>query len=87
MRVESTPDRTRVWTVQTPQVFSYRLILEAHEAMRKKGMEGVTDDAMVVEAEGKCNVVMVEGSYENMKITTPVDLIIAESILSRNTSF
>lgn len=44
-------------------------------------MEGITDDAMIVEMHGKCKVKMVEGSYENLKITTMDDLFVAEVIL------
>ncbi len=72
--VRSTPDRSHVWNIQTPQVFSYSLIREANEIMKKKGMHGVTDDAMIVEASGLARVKLVEGSYENIKITTPDDL-------------
>ncbi len=82
-RVTNTPDRSTVWTVQTPQVFSYPLILQAHEEIRKGDMVGITDDAMIIEHLGKCNVKMVEGSYENIKITTPEDLLVAEAFLAR----
>ena len=79
--VTKTPKRSRVWTVQTPQVFRYDIIREAHEALRKGSMEGITDDSMVVEKHGKYRVKMVEGSYENLKITTTDDLFVAEVIL------
>ena len=79
--VTKTPKRSRVWTVQTPQVFRYNIIREAHDAIRKGNMEGITDDSMVVEKHGKCKVKMVEGSYENLKITTMDDLFVAEVIL------
>lgn len=79
--VLETPERSKLWAVQTPQVFRYKIIKEAHEQMRKKGMEGITDDSMVVEKLGKHRVKMVEGSYENIKITTMDDLFIAEIIL------
>lgn len=79
--VTKTPKRSRVWTVQTPQVFRYKVIREAHDAVRKESMEGITDDSMVVEKHGKCKVKMVEGSYENLKITTTDDLFVAEVIL------
>ncbi len=49
--VLETPDRNCVWTIQTPQIFSYALICRAHESIRKKDMSKVTDDAMVVEQE------------------------------------
>lgn len=79
--VTETPERSRVWTVQTPQVFQYHVVREAHDTLRKGNMEGITDDSMVVEKHGKYKVKMVEGSYENLKITTPDDLFVAEVIL------
>ncbi|MDO5391886.1 MAG: 2-C-methyl-D-erythritol 4-phosphate cytidylyltransferase [Eubacteriales bacterium] len=79
--VADTPDRKTVWTIQTPQVFAYDVIRQAHEEIRRGTMQGITDDAMVVEQQGKYRVKMVEGSYKNMKITTPEDLLVAESFL------
>lgn len=79
--VEKTPDRNCVWTIQTPQIFSYSLIRNAHERIRRKEMNSVTDDAMVVEQETGTKIRLVEGSYQNIKITTPEDLIIAEAFL------
>lgn len=70
----STPDRSHTWIIQTPQAFSYSIIRRANEIMQKRGMEGVTDDAMIVESSGIARVKLVEGSYENIKITTPNDL-------------
>ncbi|MBQ7944082.1 MAG: 2-C-methyl-D-erythritol 4-phosphate cytidylyltransferase [Lachnospiraceae bacterium] len=85
--VEMTPPRARVWQIQTPQVFSYSLIASAYnklisqeEELAQKGIF-VTDDAMVVEYFEKRKVKLVEGSYQNIKITTPEDLKIAESFL------
>lgn len=72
-----TPDRRRVWQVQTPQTFSYALIKDAYEKMMEEEIEGITDDAMVVETMTKYKVKLVEGSYRNIKITTPEDLEIA----------
>ena len=79
--VQSTPDRSRGWSVQTPQIFAYSLIRSAHESLRRKDMTGVTDDAMVVEQETGAKVALAEGSYQNIKITTPEDLDIAEAFL------
>lgn len=76
--VAETPERNRVWTIQTPQIFDYNLIRNAHESIRKKTMSGITDDAMVVEQETDVRIRLVEGSYQNIKITTPEDLAIAE---------
>lgn len=79
--VQETPDRNRVWTVQTPQIFHYPLILRAHESIRRKDMSTITDDAMVVEQESGVKVRLSEGSYRNIKITTPEDLAVAEAFL------
>ena len=57
--VQSTPDRSRVWSVQTPQIFAYSLIRSAHESLRRKDMTGVTDDAMVVEQESGVRIRLV----------------------------
>lgn len=84
----STPDRSHVWQMQTPQVFSYQPIKEAYEKLlaseenlMQKGIS-VTDDAMVMETFGTLPVKLVTGSYRNIKITTPEDLKIAEAFLS-----
>ena len=79
--VQSTPERERVWLVQTPQAFRYSLIKESYESILNKDMSGITDDAMIVEQESGVKVALVRGSYENIKITTPEDLIIAEAFL------
>ena len=79
--VKETPDRKCVWTIQTPQIFSYALIREAHDSIRKKDMSKITDDAMVIEQETGVMVALAEGSYQNIKITTPEDLYIAEAFL------
>ena len=73
--VRETPPRKSVWTIQTPQAFSYALIREANDMLMSRGsLEGVTDDAMIVEASGLAKVRLVCGSYGNIKITTPEDL-------------
>ena len=72
-----TPDRRKVWQVQTPQTFEYHLIKDAYEKLMIEEPEGITDDAMVVETMTKHPVKLVEGSYQNIKITTPEDLQIA----------
>lgn len=77
--VESSLARDELWQAQTPQVFKYEIITRAY-AKKKTA----TDDAKLVEELG-IKVKMVMGSYENIKITTPEDLIVAEAILrSRN---
>ena len=80
--VAKTPKRSHVWMIQTPQVFSFGLILEAHNRARQGSMEEITDDAMVIETCTDRKIKLVEGSYENIKITTPEDLLIAERILT-----
>lgn len=82
-----TPDRSLVWQIQTPQVFESALIMEAYEKLMQekeslaaKGIR-ITDDAMVVETLMDLPVKLVEGSYENIKITTPEDLLTAEAFL------
>lgn len=72
-----TPDRKRVWQMQTPQTFEYHLIKNAYEKLMIEEPEGITDDAMVVETMTDHRVKLVEGSYQNIKITTPEDLDIA----------
>ena len=79
--VKETPNRKCVWTIQTPQIFLYALIREAHDSIRQKDMSKITDDAMVVEQETGAKVALAEGSYQNIKITTPEDLDIAEAFL------
>ncbi len=76
-------DRTLFKLVQTPQTFQSRLIKDAYEFYYRIDENGAffTDDASVFEGAGN-NVTMVEGSYRNIKITTPEDLLIAEAILN-----
>lgn len=85
-----TPDRNLVWQIQTPQVFDTQLILEAYEKMicekdrlRAEGIR-ITDDAAVVETFTKQPVKLVQGSYENIKITTPDDMETAEVFMRRS---
>ena len=101
----STPDRSKVWTIQTPQVFERTLITGAYECLRHQyrnvsskltmsaentvadpsvssGQPPVTDDASVVERFTDVRVKLVEGSYQNIKITTPEDIKVAESFLA-----
>lgn len=80
---EYTPNRSFVWLVQTPQVFELSLIKEAYAKLVKLESIPATDDAMVVEQMLGKKVKLVEGSYENIKITTPEDLFVAESFLKK----
>ena len=77
----STPDRNRVWNIQTPQVFSYALVAKAYAQALQGDCTLITDDAMVVEKHGEHPVKVYEGSYKNIKITTPEDLPVAELFL------
>ena len=79
--IKETPDRKIVWNIQTPQIFLYELIRKSYENIRQKDMSNVTDDAMVVEQESGRRILLVEGSYRNIKITTPEDLAVAEAFL------
>lgn len=76
-----TPVRSFVWTVQTPQAFEYSLIKEAYEKILERNEVAVTDDAMVLEETMGIQVKLIQGSYYNIKITTPEDLKIAEVFL------
>ena len=78
--VLDTPDRSTLRAVQTPQVFSADLLKAALQSALEDGA-AVTDDCSAVERLGKV-VYLVEGDEENLKITTPMDLIIAEAILA-----
>lgn len=76
-----TPDRRLVWQVQTPQAFAYPLICSAYEKLMGEEPDSITDDAMVLETMTDHKVKLVEGSYRNLKITTPEDMEIAEVFL------
>lgn len=79
--IQSTPDRRQLWAAQTPQAFDVLLLKQCHAEGRRQGWE-VTDDAALFE---KCGlpVQIVEGEETNLKLTTPVDLAIAEFILQQ----
>lgn len=81
--VTQTPDRSSVWIVQTPQVFDAKLIKKAYAMLMEQKVITVTDDAMVAEQMPGITVRLFFGSYENIKITTPEDLDIAEVFLKR----
>ena len=86
--IAETPNRNLVWTIQTPQVFEYELIKKAYAELIRRADEikaqgiNITDDAMVVETLTGHPVHLTPGSYENIKITTPEDLLIAEQFLA-----
>jgi 2-C-methyl-D-erythritol 4-phosphate cytidylyltransferase len=79
--VRHTLDRNGLWAIQTPQAFPVKVLARAYEESRKHRIFG-TDDAVLVERAG-APVRVIMGSYENIKITTPGDLILAEEILRR----
>lgn len=80
--VKETPERNNVWMVQTPQAFSCPLISHAYEKMLLQEDAAITDDAMVVEKMCQVPVTLIEGSYRNIKITTPEDMLVAEAFLN-----
>lgn len=81
--VLDTPERNTLFAVQTPQAFKKKSLLDAYENYEQKNMSNIpTDDASLVEHNGG-KIKTVIGSYDNIKITTPEDLIFASSILHR----
>ena len=78
--IVETPKRDRLWRVQTPQVFRKSLLVEAHKKATHDGIDA-PDDAALVEKLG-FPVKLVMGSYKNMKLTTPEDLRVAETLLN-----
>ena len=78
--IADTPDRNTLWCVQTPQIFDYKLILEAHKKLEGKNF---SDDAGLLEYLGE-KVYITEGSRSNIKITTPQDLEIAKVLYKKN---
>lgn len=78
--VLETPDRSQLYAMQTPQAFRLSLILEAHEQARRDGFLG-TDDASLLE-HAHLPVYLSAGDRENIKLTTPIDLSLAELILT-----
>ena len=76
-----TLDRAKLWSIQTPQGFDFRLLYAAHKKARKGGFRG-TDDASLLERSGR-KIRMVEGDYDNVKITTGDDLAFAEMVVGK----
>jgi 2-C-methyl-D-erythritol 4-phosphate cytidylyltransferase len=79
--VANTPRRHLLRAVQTPQAFPFDTIMDAYLRADKDGFIGTDDSALVERQGGRIN--LVEGSYENIKITTPEDLEIAELLLRK----
>ncbi len=83
--VSQTPDRNRLWTIQTPQCFIRDELISAYEKLRQTedGFLGITDDAMIMERMGHKRIRLIEGSYDNIKLTTPEDISTGMSIIER----
>ena len=82
--VESTPDRSKLWLVQTPQVFKTSELVQAYNNMMSADNKGnITDDAMVMEHFGALQVHMTEGDYLNIKVTTPEDIFLVKNFLKK----
>lgn len=77
--VKKTIKRDELWAVQTPQAFRFDILKRAHELAKRRGFIG-TDDSILVERLGY-KVAITNGSYDNIKITTPEDLVLGEAIL------
>lgn len=85
--VEQTIDRSKLYAIQTPQCFEYPLILNAYSrlfrqaAVGQMSLDGITDDASVAELMTAQAVKLVQGDYKNLKVTTPEDIVVAETLL------
>ena len=80
----STPDRSRTWIAQTPQCFAFELAMSSYNNAIASNDTKITDDAMVIRKYGNSSVTMIEGSYENIKVTTPEDIAVAECFLTES---
>lgn len=81
--VIETPDRSALWGMQTPQAFELPLIRKAYDMLMESPVQNVTDDAMVAEQMLGTKIKLVYGAYTNLKITTPEDMDVAQSIYSK----
>lgn len=79
--IEKTVDRSKLWMAQTPQIFQRDIILEAHEDAKDDNFIG-TDEASLIERMGG-EVKLVMGSYDNIKVTTEEDLLLAQLIIDK----
>ena len=84
-RIVDTPVRSRTWIAQTPQCFAYEVAVSSYNNAIAAGDTLITDDAMVIRKYADVDVFMLEGGYENIKITTPEDISIAEGFLKKRT--
>ena len=78
-----TPKRDTLWMAQTPQSFEFSLAYDAYGQLMRESEISVTDDAMVVGLYHDIPIQMVRGSYTNIKVTTPEDLMLAETFLKK----
>lgn len=78
-----TPKRDSLWTAQTPQSFEFSIAYDSYEQLMQETEINVTDDAMVVGLYHDIPIQMVRGSYTNIKVTTPEDLVLAEAFLKK----
>lgn len=79
--ISVTPNREKLWNIQTPQVFELGIIKKAYDMLHESDCNNITDDAMVVENMLNFKVKLVQGNYENIKVTTPSDLVMASAFL------
>ncbi len=79
-----TPDRSRLWQVQTPQSFDRGLLLTCYDGLAHDKCQVITDDTMIVERYSSVRTKVIMGAYENLKITTPEDLKIASNFLKKD---
>lgn len=80
-RVEKTLNRSSLWSVQTPQTFQKKILFDAYRFAENNELTA-TDDSFLAEQIGHSPII-VEGSYENIKVTTPDDLLLAELLVKR----
>lgn len=85
--VVDTPRRSTMWQIQTPQGFWYGDIAAAYKKMMEQEDANITDDAMVMERYGTEKIFIKETSYENIKITTPEDLIFMKAVLEKRQKY
>ena len=78
--IDKTLDRNYIWHIQTPQAFKTDIIIECHKKAVNDGFEA-TDDCMLLENYGY-KIALVEGKYENIKITSPVDMYIMQGLVN-----
>ena len=79
-----TPDRSKLWQIQTPQSFDRELLLSCYDRLGLEKYTAITDDTMIVERYSEVRTKVIMGDYENIKITTPEDLKIALNFLKKD---